>query len=384
MVLDVSTHQGCFGTKYPCCTIGNAYARPLPPFPHSVFPEHALLDLDHPYLVAGDFNIHNAATDPTRLLSSKEEKESAPYLDRAADLGFTLLNMPGIYTLFPCSGTHRPSTIGLAFPNPHIFPAFRSWDESSLPSTGSDHAPIKITLRPPTPHNDKPRPRWEEADWPGLTDRLKNWFIPSLPETPPPSQLDQWFSSALSALTTAIEATAPRSRPSPKSKSWWTPRLTTLRKEFTKATRKAKRTQTPDSYSIARQSKLAYFKAIKRAKASYWADFLAKTSLNNIWTAKQLVAPRKTRRFPSLPDASDPVAINKTLLDHCVPPKDPLPSRGRLKKNPCATRLTEEEIILALSKSSPSWPPARMASPSRYGKGSTLSTPRSFSNSSSL
>jgi len=121
--------------------------------------------------------------------------------------------------------------------------------------------------------------------------------------------------------------------------------------------RKAKKSQTPDSYGIARQSKLVYFKALKRAKASYWADFLAKTSPDNIWTAKQLVAPRKTPRFPSLPNASDPVAINRALLDHFFPPKNPLPNRGRLKKNPSATPLTKEEIKLALSKCSPSSAP---------------------------
>jgi len=333
-------------------------ATPTPdPLLHSltqVSPESSLLDLDHPYLVAGDFNIHNAAADPLRLLSSKEEKESALYFDRASDLGFTLLNTPAIYSGFPFSGNHRPSTIDLAFANPQMFPAFRFWDASSLPSTGSDHTPIIVTLRPPAPYNDKPRPRWEEADWPGLTDKLKNWLVPSPPETPSPNQLNQWFASALTALTTTIETTAPRSGASPRSKAWWTPLLTTLRKEFTNAARKAKKPQTPDSYNIARQSKLGYFKAIKRAKASYWADFLAKTSPNNIWTAKQLVAPRKTPRCPSLPDASDPVAINKTLLDHLFPPKDPLPNRGRLKKNPSATPLTKEEIRLALSRSLPS------------------------------
>ena len=160
--------------------------------------------------------------------------------------------------------------------------------------------------------------------------------------------------SAISRLTAIIENTAPGSRPSPRSEAWWTPLLTTIRKEFTKASRRAKETQTPDSYIIARQSKLGYFKAIKRAKASYWADFLAKISANNIWTAKQLVAPRKTTRFPSRPDPSNPVAINNTLLDHFFPPKDPLPGRGRLKKNPSATPLTGEEIKLALSRSSSS------------------------------
>jgi len=212
-------------------------------------------------------------------------------------------------------------------------------------------------LRPPSPHSDKPSPRWQDVDWPSLTERLRDWQVPPPPDAPSPNQLDQWFSSALSTLTTTIEATAPRSRPSPRSKAWGTPLLTSLRKEFTKATRRAKKLQTPDSYTIARQSRLCYFKSIKRAKASYWADFLAKASPNNIWTVKQLVAPRKTPRFPSLPDASGPVAINNALLDHFFPPKDPLPGRGGLKRNPSAAPLTLEEIKLALSKSSPSSAP---------------------------
>jgi len=117
MVLDVFTPQGCYGSNFPRFRIGNAYARPLPPNPHSVAPETALWDLEYPYLVAGDFNIHNTATDPSRLLSAKEENESATYFSLATDLGFSLLNTPGIYTRFPFTGTHRPSAIDLAFAN---------------------------------------------------------------------------------------------------------------------------------------------------------------------------------------------------------------------------------------------------------------------------
>ena len=251
MALDVFPPQGCFGSNFPRFRIGNAYARPLPPYPHSVSPETALRGLDYPYLGTGDFNIHNAATDPSRLLSAREDNQSAPYFDKATDLGFTLLNFPGIFTRFPFTGTHRPSVIDLAFANPHMFPAFRSWDALLLTSSGSDHAPILISLRPPSPHNDKPRPRWQGADWPGPTDKLKNWQIPTPPATPFPNQLDQWFSSALSALTTTIENSTPRSLPSPKSKAWWSPLLTTPRKEFTKTTRRAKRLRTPDSFVTA-------------------------------------------------------------------------------------------------------------------------------------
>ena len=96
---------------------------------------------------------------------------------------------------------------------------------------------------------------------------------------------------------------------------------------------------------------------IKKAKNSHWAEFLAKTTPHNIWTAKKFVAPRKTPRFPELPEANSPVEINAALLNHFFPPKPELPPRGRLYCNDSAVPLTKEEIADALAKSSPSSAP---------------------------
>jgi len=120
MTLAAFTPQGCFGTDFPHFTMGKAYAKPLPPSPDSVSPESSLLELEHPYLVAGVFNTHNAATDPSRPLYLKEERQSAPYFERGSDLGFTLLNIPGIYTWFHFTETHRASTIDLVFAKWHV------------------------------------------------------------------------------------------------------------------------------------------------------------------------------------------------------------------------------------------------------------------------
>ena len=109
--------------------------------------------------------------------------------------------------------------------------------------------------------------------------------------------------------------------------------------------------------SLARLSRLGYFKVIKKAKNSHWTDFLARTTPHNIWTAKMLVTPRKTPRFPDLPGANSPVEINEVLLDHFFPPKPELPTRGRLHRHPSAVRLTKGEIAAALAKSSPSSAP---------------------------
>ena len=148
-----------FGLSTPKFRIGNVYSRSLtqPPI-HTVSPAGAPKNHDFPYLVAGDFNIHNPATDPLRVISCTEERASAPYFDQATELGYTLLNTPGVFTRYPLSGEQRPSVIDLAFANPLMFPAFKSWDATSLPFTGSDHVPIVIKLAAPYKPPSRPAP----------------------------------------------------------------------------------------------------------------------------------------------------------------------------------------------------------------------------------
>ena len=184
MYLDVYTPDGCFGTAAPKFRLNNIYARETGGHSRSVSPEIAFQQTDFPYLVAGDFNIHNPASDPLRLFSYSEELESAPFYSLASDRGFRLLNTPGIYTRFPLSGSHRPSAIDLAFSNPLMSPAFAAWDTTSLPSTGSDHVPIHITLAPPT---NKPMPRvpcWDLTNWERLRPRLQAFCTPPAPPSP--------------------------------------------------------------------------------------------------------------------------------------------------------------------------------------------------------
>ena len=156
--LDIYTPTGCFGTGSTKLSLTNVYSRSLPGSAESVDPSDALPDVDFPCLAAGDRNIHNHAADPLRVTSRSEEKTSAPYFDLAADLAYSLLNTPGVYTRFPPSGTFRPSAIDLAFANPLIRPAFRFWDATTVPSTGSDHVPIFILLRAPTDARPSPDP----------------------------------------------------------------------------------------------------------------------------------------------------------------------------------------------------------------------------------
>ena len=105
MFLDIFIPEGFFDFSAPKFRIGNVYSRSLAQPPtHTVIPAVALPDYDFPYRLAGDFNIHNPASDPLRVISSTEGRTSATYFDQATDLGYTLLNSPAVFTRYPLSG----------------------------------------------------------------------------------------------------------------------------------------------------------------------------------------------------------------------------------------------------------------------------------------
>ena len=232
MFLDIFTPEGYFHLSSPKFRVGKVYS-PVhtQPSTHTVSPAMCLTNQDSHDLVAGDFNIHNIASDPLCVTSSTEECTSAPYFDQATDLGYPMLNTPGVFTRYPLSGEQRPSVIDLAFANPHIFPAVKCWDATPLPSTGSDHVPIVITLASPSQTLTSPGPKWDQTDWLSLEAPLHSFVVPPPPIYPSPPQLNHWFSSSLNVLTVLVRSVTPTSKPSLHPKPWWTPLLTALRKE---------------------------------------------------------------------------------------------------------------------------------------------------------
>src|SRR5207302_1203193 len=63
----------------------------------TVSPEVAFPPSPLPTLVVGDFHIHNPMAGPVKDFSPTEMLTSFPYFSRATNLGFSLLNTPGIY-----------------------------------------------------------------------------------------------------------------------------------------------------------------------------------------------------------------------------------------------------------------------------------------------
>ena len=350
--LDISSNEPLFGTALHSFRIINAYStNTVDHRVHSVSPEVLFPDLGFPLLVLGDLNIHNPLSDPLRHFSHREISSSTPYFDKAAESGFALLNPPGEYTRFPLPGSARPSVIDLAFANPPLLPLIKSW-EASLPSTGSDHVPITITLATPSPHQKPPCPRSADTDWEALEPIIKGFKVPAVPPCPTPLQLDEWMSELLNRLVALLKEHTPVSRPSHHSKPWWTTHLSILRREYHKAARAARKHDTPHMREIAGTSKTGYFKAIKAAKKKHWSSFRLGATPQSLWTAKRFTYGRAQPRFPSLPGAVTPTQMNEVLLDHFFPPEEPFSPPPRLRPHRSAAPLTTDEIATALSKCS--------------------------------
>ena len=88
----------------------------------TVSPLVAFPDTSFPTLVVGDSNIRHPLSDPLRSHSAEELATSFPYFSRSSELGFGLLNQPGVYTRFPLWGSGHPSVLDLSFASPSLLP----------------------------------------------------------------------------------------------------------------------------------------------------------------------------------------------------------------------------------------------------------------------
>jgi len=274
LALDISSNEPLFGNDFHSFRIINAYStNAVDHRVHSVPPEVLFPDLGFPLLVVGDINIHNPLSDPRRHFSLREISSSTPYFEKVAESGFARLNPPGEYTRFPLVGKARPSVIDLAFANPRLLPLVKS-REASLPSTGSDHIPITISLASPSLNQKPPLPRWADTDWEALDPIIKRCKVPAAPSCPTRPKLEAWMSESLNRLVALLKEHRPVSRPAHHSKPWWTPHLTILGREYDKTARSARKNDTPHMREIPGTSKAGYFKAIKAAKNRHWSCFL--------------------------------------------------------------------------------------------------------------
>jgi len=212
MALDLFTPNGFFNPSTTGFTIINSYStkgrlnnsRSVPP--DIVFPTSPL-----PTLTLGDLNIHHPTADPLRVSKEDEIATSTPYFDRATELGFTLLNVPGVFTRLSMSLIGRPGVIDLAFSCPLLAPYVTECTDP-LPSPGSDHLPILLPFEAPLFRAPPPTPNWALTDWPTLESSLKATCILPAPSIPTTLSMVIWFKTNLDRITAELALHTPLKR----------------------------------------------------------------------------------------------------------------------------------------------------------------------------
>ena len=369
MALDLFTPDSFFNPSTTGFTIINSYStkgrsnKPRSVPPDLIFPSSPL-----PTLTLGDLNIHHPTADPLSTLKEDEIATSTPYFDRATDLGFSLLNTPGVFTRFSMSLIGRPGVLDLAFACPLLAPYITEWSDP-LPFTGCDHIPILLSFEAPLFPAPPPTPNWALTDWASLESSLKSTTILPPPPLPTTLSLDIWFSPNLGRVTSQLALHTPLKRVTYRSKPLWSELLSMLRKAYGSALRAAK----PDRFdaallACARAARSAYIRAIKKAKRDHWSSFQASTTPRTVWTAKKLAVGRPPPSFPELPGATTPPELNQALLDHFFPGEPArfldtilLPFRECLP-------LSLDEVGRALARSSPTLAPGPDMTPNSLWK----------------
>ena len=356
--LDIFPPSGFFDFSFSRFRITNAYSthQRSPPY-RTLFLQESFPCLFFPLLVLGDLNIHHPSSDPLRTLDPTELSVSHPYFSLASERNFSLLNQPGVFTYFPFTHSSRPSVLDMAFANSHLSPAFSRWD-TPLPSTGSDHVPILISFCSPRFRPPDPSPNWAKTYWNTILPQRPSLVPPVPPPSCPVSVFEEWFDTHSNKIRSLITSNTPTSRPSPRSKPWWSPLLSSVRQAFHSASRSFKSSRDPYDHSAMRSARRSYFAAIIKAKFSHWSNYLSSLSASSVWEAKKLACGRQQPRFHSFPDRDTPEGINTALLDHFFPaPPPPTQADVNLTSFANYIPLSHEEISGALARSSSSAAP---------------------------
>jgi len=177
----------------------------------------------------------------------------------------------------------------------------------------TDHFPIRLTIDATMQYVEyQPRLDFAKVKWPEYREAL-TMTLQGL-GTPEPVQNIEEFEKRLSYLNAAIDQVnqdkVPMTKPSPRSKRWWTPELETMRKSLLKKGREVHRNNwkgtNEQEKAEFRKQRAAYGEAIKEQKNRHWADWLTNMSSNSsdIWTTASLVTNAPTdgsrARVPTL------------------------------------------------------------------------------------
>lgn len=144
-----------------------------------------------------------------------------------ADLHFTLHNVPGTLTHFPCNN-YRHSIPNLTLSRGHVNSGIQGWSAETLGSGDWNHALITILINITVP-TFTPRRVHRLTDWAKFEQTIQEPTFPVSRWDHTQSTLDTAVDPD-ACLQRAINKAVPWSTPSNYFRRWWTPEISQVKK----------------------------------------------------------------------------------------------------------------------------------------------------------
>ncbi|KAG2001218.1 hypothetical protein GB937_010390 [Aspergillus fischeri] len=148
----------------------------------------------------------------------------------------------------------------------------------------------------------KPRRAYDRADWRRIGESVQAQMAQFSP-IQTKAELDEVVAKLISCTASAINQYTPMSKPSPYSKRWFSPELKIQQGEVNRARRKWQEScaergrQNPMSlilFEDMRKKRRAWTRAIEKAKATHWKEFLDRAGEGHLWRAASYMRPRES------------------------------------------------------------------------------------------
>lgn len=250
-------------------------------------------------ILAGDFNRHHPAWGGNHI--------QPRFIEEASDL-ITFFEANGLHSCLPrgtatywaLNDPGRNSTIDQTVTNrPDLLIKCHLYHENY----GSDHRAtysewnLQAQYKPAT----KLKKAFDRAEWNKIGEEVVRRIGPWKEIKTRPA-LDEAVRKLIDATTAAIDRYTPDARPTPYSKRWFTPDLKVQQTEVNQLRRRWQSAcaelgrEHPSSTTLFREmqeKRRAWTRAIEKAKASHWRQFLDEAGEGKLWKAATYMKPRE-------------------------------------------------------------------------------------------
>src|ERR1700678_1885780 len=260
----------------------------------------------------GDFNRHNPWWEDARnarLFTQKNLDDAQILIDLLAEYNMEMALPPFTPTITNSRGGRtRPDNVFITRDNENWITMCEIRPDDTPPK--ADHFPIVTHIDFPVPRPVSKRPwNFRATDW----ERFHRVLAEKLEESPISEQLngagevDRELERLEQAVIETMEATVPKSCPTPYSKRWWNKDLERARREARRAASLAKTYQQfplHSSHVESRKARNRYSELIGKAKQDHWESWLEGITAKNVWDLHKFTSAPATdgskTRIPAL------------------------------------------------------------------------------------